>query len=87
MIQVQGYKEVSYSGLQKEMDYRFEASDFTEIEIAIAVKVKSTATIKNAFRKDAQIVSDEVMTNVMKVIGVDGFILWVNAKRFYYIKQ
>lgn len=87
MIQIQGYKEVSYSGLQKEMDAKFENSDLTEIEIAMAVKVKSTATVKNAFRKDSQIVSDEVMTNIMKTIGLDGFILWVNAKRFYYIKQ
>lgn len=87
MIQIQGYKEVTYSGLQKEMDYKFGESEFTEIEIAMAVKVKSTATVKNAFRKDTQIVSDEVMTNIMKVIGVEGFILWVNAKRFYYLKQ
>lgn len=87
MIQIQGYKEVTYSGLQKEMDAKFENTELTEIEVAIAVKVKSTATVKNAFRKDSQIVSDEVMTNIMKVIGVDGFILWVNAKRFYYIKQ
>ena len=87
MIQIQGYKEVTYSGLQKEMDVKFENTELTEIEVAIAVKVKSTATVKNAFRKDSQIVSDEVMTNIMKVIGVDGFILWVNAKRFYYIKQ
>jgi hypothetical protein len=87
MIQIQGYKEVSYSSFQKVMDLQFEKSELTEIEIALAIKVKSTATIKNAFRKDTQIVSDEVMTNVMKAIELEGFILWVNAKRFYYIKQ
>jgi hypothetical protein len=57
-----------------------------EIEIALKVGLKSSATVKNAFRKDSQIVSDEVMTHVMSIIGVDGFILWVNSKRHYYIK-
>ena len=39
-----------------------------EIEIALKVGVKTTATVKNAFRKDMQIVSDEVLTKIMETI-------------------
>jgi hypothetical protein len=87
MIEINNYKAVSYSAFQKEMDYFFSKSELKEIEIAIKVGLKSTATVKNAFRKDAQIVSDEVMTNIMGVINLDGFILWNKGKRIYYIKN
>jgi len=87
MIQINNYKEVKYSIFQKAMDLELASSEIQEIEIAVKVGVKATATIKNAFRKDTQVVSDEVMTKIMEVIGLDGFILWANGKRFYYIKN
>lgn len=86
MIQVNDYRQVSFSAFQKEMDAHFDKSELKDIEIALAVGVKSTATVRNAFRKDAQIVSDEVLTNIMQTIKLEGFVLWKNGKRFYYIR-
>jgi|APCry1669189034_1035192.scaffolds.fasta_scaffold48613_2 hypothetical protein len=85
MIQVNNYKEVSYSEFQNALDQAMAESVLTELEIAIKVGVKTTATIKNAFRKDAQIVSDEVLSKIMKTIKLNGFILWTNGQRYYYI--
>jgi hypothetical protein len=85
MIQVNNYKEVSYSEFQNALDQAMTESVLTELEIAIKVGVKTTATIKNAFRKDAQIVSDEVLSKIMKTIKLNGFILWTNGQRYYYI--
>lgn len=87
MITIENYKNVNYSAFQKAMDLHFAMSELKEIEIAIKVGLKSTATVKNAFRKDAQIVSDEVMCGIMELIGLEGFILWIHSKRYYYIKS
>lgn len=86
MIQVADYRQVSFSTFQKEMDSHFEKSELKDIEIAIVVGVKSTATVRNAFRKDAQVVSDEVLTKIMETIKLDGFVLWNKGKRFYYVR-
>jgi hypothetical protein len=86
MIQVNDYRQVNFSAFQKEMDFHFDNCELKDIEIALAVGVKSTATVRNAFRKDAQVVSDEVLTNIMQTIKLDGFVLWNKGKRFYYIR-
>lgn len=80
------YTEVKYPAFQKAMDEKFTALNVKEIEIAMKVGLKSVATVKNAFRKDVQVVSDEVMSRVMDIIGLDGFVVWRSGKRFYYIK-
>lgn len=87
MIEIKGYLNVSYTDFQKEMDSHFYRCNLKELQIALSVGLKSIATVKNAFRKDNQIVSDEVMTNIMQLIDLNGFIFWQKGKRFYYIKQ
>ena len=87
MIHIQGYTQLDYKKFQNEMEARFANSQTKELELALKLGLKSTATIKNAFRKDSQVVSDEVLTGIMNLIDVVGFILWVNGKRFYYIKN
>jgi hypothetical protein len=87
MNNLQDYKEVSYNSFQEIMDETLSGSGLKDIEIAYKIGVKSSATVKNAFRKEGQVVSDEVMTHIMKVIGLDGFILWNNSKRKYFIKK
>lgn len=86
MIQIQGFKNVTYQAFQKEMEARFDASGKKEIELALKLGLKSTATIKNAFRKDEQVVSDEVLSGLMDLIDLRGFVLWIEGKRNYYIK-
>jgi hypothetical protein len=82
-----GYKEVSYNAFQDIMHSYFVESKLREIEIAFKIGLKSAATVKNAFKKDSQIVSDEVMSHIMNIIGLDGFILWSNSKRKYFVSE
>jgi len=86
MNNMNDYTEVKYHVFQKHMDEKFSALNVKEIEVALKVGLKSVATVKNAFRKDVQVVSDEVMSKVMDIIGLDGFVVWRSGKRFYYIK-
>lgn len=86
MIEITDYKQTNYKDFQKELKSAFEKSGKTAILVAANIKVKSQVTIKNAFNCDMQVVSDEVLTNVMKSVGFPGFVLWVLGKRHYYTK-
>lgn len=86
MIQINGFDNVSYQKLQIEMEARFKSSGKTELELALKLGLKSTATIKNAFKRDNQVVSDEVLSGVLENIGLHGFIVWMNGERYYYTK-
>lgn len=86
MTQLDNYKEVTYLGFQKQMENQFQKCELKDIEIALTIGVKSLETVKNAFRKDYQIVSDKVLTKIMETIKLDGFILWNKGKRLYYVR-
>ena len=86
MKEIPGYKCLNYQKFQIEMEYRRKAVEIEDIELAMKLGLKTTATVRNAFRKDAQVVSDEVMSGLMDLIDLTGFILWMNGKRFYYVK-
>lgn len=87
-MKIAGFKPVTYNelqiGLQKKYaDYREKKS---EIELALAIGVTSPQTVRNAFQEDMQMVSDTLLTKVMVNIGFNGFILWKDGERFYYVK-
>jgi hypothetical protein len=86
MIDIKGYKQISYFDFQKVLHIAFADSKKETIQIAADIKVKSPATAQNAFNTDKQVVSDEVMTNVMKSVGLAGFIIWIFGNKYYYIK-
>lgn len=84
-----GYKKVDYKQLQQVMqknyaDYREGKS---EIDLAVTMKVKSTQTIRNAFRQDYQMVSDELLTSLNNAIGLNTCVVWVNGVRNYFIPK
>jgi hypothetical protein len=87
MIQIQGFTNTTYQKFVMEMEARFTSSQTTEIELAQKLGLKSTQTIRNVFRKDTQIVSDEVMSGIMEFLDLYGFIVWMNGDRYYYIKN
>lgn len=87
MIEITGYTQVKYSEFQKTLNSSFSQSRKTGVQIAAQTHVRSAGTIKNALNKEAQMVSDEVLTAVMKVIGVEGFVNWFCGKRYYYLKS
>jgi len=87
-MKITGYKTVSYNDLQKILqakyaDYRTKNS---EIELAVAIGVNSAQTVRNAFQEDMQMVSDTLLTKIMTNIGFNGFVLWKDGNRYYYVK-
>ena len=86
MKEIPGYKCLNYQKFQIEMEDRRRGAQIADIELAMKLGLKTTATIRNAFRKDTQVVSDEVMSGLMDLIDLTGFILWINGKRYYYLK-
>jgi len=84
-----GYKQVDYKQFQQEMQkkYAFYRESKSEIDLAVAINIKSTQTIRNAFRQDYQMVSDELLTSLNKVIGLNTCVVWENGVRNYFIPK
>lgn len=85
MVSIKGYERVDYETFQTQLHKKFVDSDKSNVDIASEVKVKTPVTVKNAFRTDKQIVSDEILTAIMNCIGLDGNIVWSKRERMYYI--
>ena len=88
-MNIAGYKSVTYLQLQERMskayaDYR---EDKTELELAVAIKVKSPQTVRNAFRQDYQMVSDELLTLISKEMGLNTCVIWQDGERKYFIPK
>jgi len=85
-MKIDGFKKIDYNTLQQEIKRVYNSEEVPEIQIAAQINVKSVQTVKNAFIPENQVVSDEVMTNVLKALGLNSFIIWQNGERNYYIK-
>lgn len=87
-MNITGYEKVSYKLLQGHLQKKYAEyrNGKEEMDLALAIKVNSPQTVRNAFNDKMQVVSDAVLTNVMSAIGFDGFTLWVNGRRLYYVK-
>ena len=86
MITIQGYKNLSYRDFQLALHKALTDSEKSTLQVAAQINVKAEQTVKNSFRTDMQAVSDEVMTNVMKAVGLSGFVIWIFGTRYYYVK-
>jgi len=87
MIDISGYKQTGYNDFRVALYEAFKTCGKPKIQIAANIKVNSPATISNALEADKQKVSDEVLTSVMKSVGLSGFVIWIFGKRYYYIKN
>lgn len=87
MIEINGYQQIPYTEFQKQLGNSFEQSKKSPVQIASSIKVKSAATIKNALNRETQVVSDEVLTAVMKAVSFFGIVVWVSGKKYYYVKN
>lgn len=85
MIPITGYKKISSSEFIWELGIAFKECGKPIIQIAADINVKSPATVQNALNMNS--VSDEVVTSVMKSIGLSGFIVWASGEKYYYIKN
>jgi len=88
MIEIDNYRCVKYSDFQKELNAKYKAAEKSYVKVASEIKVKSHVTVKNALNLDSlQMVSDELLTKVMKSVGLSGFVIWIFGKKYYYIKK
>lgn len=87
MVLITGYKKVNYSEFQTALHRSFADCGKAWVDIASEVHVKTPITVKNAFKTDKQIVSDEVLTSIMNSVGLEGGIWWNKTERNYYIKS
>ena len=81
------YKRVTYKDLQKKLHAVKDNSDLSDIALTMKLGIKSTQTVRNAFRMDTQIASDQLLTNVMKAVGLKGKVEWIEGIRYYSIKN
>lgn len=88
-MKVTGHKQVSYSELQGLMETKYNKykEQSTEMQLAVAIEVRSPQTVRNAFQKDMQMVSDEVLTTLIEAIGINGCVIWEKGVRNYYVKS
>jgi len=84
---VKGYKKVLYDELIERLADKRNKSNKTHSMIAVCMGLKDTQTIGNCFAKEAQKVKDSVLTKLMLCLDFDGFVMWVNGERFYYINN
>jgi hypothetical protein len=59
----------------------------SEMQLAATLNLKTPITIRKAFREDKQLVSDTILTRLMKLIDFEGAIVYVNGLRLYYVKN
>jgi len=87
-MEVLGYKKVTYTQLQKELQRNKATKPYLhELTIAANINVKSVGTIRNCFVEESQVVSDEVLTKLFKELEFDGIVLWSGGERNYLIKK
>ena len=55
--------------------------------IAYEIGVKTPATVRNAFNKEKQIVSDKVLTDIMDTVKINGFVVYHRGEKKYFISQ
>lgn len=84
---VKGYRQVPYNELQSELNETFHATNKTYVELAYELEVRSVSTAQNAIVSDNQMVSDEILTKVFNIIGLNAFVVWMNGERKYYLKN
>jgi hypothetical protein len=86
-MEIKGFKNVNYTELQAVLSEKYKTAAIPDVQIANDIEVRSLSTVKNTFNAGMQSVSDEVLTKVFKVLDLNGFVLWINGERNYYISH
>lgn len=86
MITVKGYSEVGFEVLCGNIYDAFQRSKKTYMNLAQEMNVNSTQTAMNVI-KNPQLVSDGTLTDAMRCVGVQGFIVIAEGLKFYYLKN
>jgi len=81
------YKQISLPELQTELKNGYRNSGKTYFELAVDMGIRSTTTIQNLLTSEKQIVSDEMLTKFINLLGLNAFVKWQDGERKYYIKN
>jgi len=84
-MNITGFKQVTYNQLQA-IIMKEKSPEVSDAQIAVALGVKTTQTVKNAFQKDEQKVSDELLTSLISIIGITGIVVWEKGRKSYFVK-
>lgn len=87
MITALGYRAVTYNVMIGLLKKSFQNKEKSTREIMNELKINTDATIHNAMKLDKQVVSDKVLTGLMKCIGFDGKVVWKEGIRYYLISD
>lgn len=80
------YKRVPYKKFQSELHKC--KININKDEMCLAMELgKSFTHIRNCFNDRSQIVSDEILSKLMKRVGMEGKIEWVDGVRYYCIEN
>lgn len=86
-MKIEGFKKVDYETIQSEMQKTHKPDSLPEINIAAQIGVKSVQTVKSAFNKEFQAVSDEVLSGVLGQLGITSLIVWEGGQKNFYISN
>lgn len=81
------YKEVNYNGFIIKLNRAYTLKKKTYMQIAVEIGIKTHVTVMNAFKPAKQMVSDKVLTGIMKAVDMDGFTLHRDGERKYFISN
>lgn len=87
MVEIKGYKTIDYITFQTTLQRTKVDKEISNPQLAVCAGLKDTATVKKCFTTKKQVVKDTVITKIMECLAINGFILWVNGNRYYYIKK
>lgn len=84
---VKEFKRVSYKELQNSIHEKRDKKKITDFKLAELLGGKSSQTVRNSLNKNDHIASDKLLTQLMKAVGVNGKVEWIEGVRYYSIKN
>lgn len=84
---VKGFRRIELSELQEELQKAQKESKKSYVDLAYNLNLKSVTSIQNLLTSDPQVVSDEMLTRFINLLGLNAFVTWKNGERNYYIKN
>lgn len=83
---IKGFQQVTFSKLQSILLEKYKESGKSYVGLAYELDVKSVSTAQNALTGAEQMVSDQILTNLIRILNLTGMVVWQNGQRNYYIK-
>lgn len=83
---VKGFKQITLADLQAELHKAYKDSGKSYVELAYELNLKSITSVQNLLMSETQVVSDEMLTKFINLLGLKAVVIWQNGNRNYYIK-